>query len=79
MHAQGRYVRDMTLFLWRMGAQILFFADCGRWPVDCDYRRPGCEANPFNRMAMPLEVLGFYPLMHGFEAELRQSGRMRQE
>jgi hypothetical protein len=51
------------------------------WPRlgDYGYRRLRCEANPFNRIAVLLEALGVHPLMRGFEAPLRQAGRMRQE
>jgi hypothetical protein len=46
-------------------------------PGDYDCRRPGCEANPLDRMAVLVEAQGIHPLTCGFEAALRQ--RMRWE
>jgi hypothetical protein len=67
----------MTPLFGRMRVLISFYAAWWPWLGDYEYRRPECEANPFDRMAMLLEALGFHPLMRGFEVPLRQAGRMR--
>ena len=72
-------MKHMTPSFGRLRDLIPLFAAWWSWLGDYDYRRLRCEANPFNRIAVLLEALGARPLMRGFEAPLRQAGRMRQE
>jgi predicted TIM-barrel fold metal-dependent hydrolase len=90
--ALGLVNRMGALLWWRRHAaqagQLLFGTDYPvpvttaawrPWLAGADYQRLTCEVNPFDRMALLLEILGIHPPAQGFEALLARTGRLREE